>query len=171
MEQDGEFWLPAEFLDEEEDVVMVQSGLTSPETESDEEDYLNELSRKLARSALEDDLWKTQSESVFANFKSSSRVLAGSRQRTLCGNLVSSRGSSNCPSATPPLSSQVESSWDVLCVAAGEIARFLLLLIFEICVEFFVCTSVKILMKVSHVLLYWSVSFLTLGLSCFVNDS
>ncbi|KAJ0447829.1 hypothetical protein HanLR1_Chr17g0668301 [Helianthus annuus] len=104
-------------------------------------------------------------------FLPTSRVLAGSRQRTLCGNLVSSRGSSNCPSATPPLSSQVESSWDVLCVAAGEIARFLLLLIFEICVEFFVCTSVKILTKVSHVLLYWSVSFLTLGLSCFVNDS
>ncbi|MFS7977905.1 hypothetical protein Hanom_Chr10g00909481 [Helianthus anomalus] len=120
MEQDGKFWLPAEFLDEEEEVVVMdgrklQSGLTSPETESDEEDYLNELSRQLARSALEDDLWKTQSES-----KSSSRVMAGSPQSTLCGNLVSSRGSSNCPS---PLSRQVESSWDVLCAAAGEIAR------------------------------------------------
>lgn len=82
---DGMFWLPTEFLTDDDVLVDFKSGrnkgtstmygpdsdLSSPvesvmgstETESDEEDYLNELSRKLAQSTLEDNYWKTENSS------------------------------------------------------------------------------------------------------------
>ncbi|KAI3760681.1 hypothetical protein L1987_51079 [Smallanthus sonchifolius] len=140
MDQDLQFWLPPEFLDEDDvftefksrkltlnrntstlNGISFNSDLSSPvksvtETESDEEDYLNDLSRKLAQSTLEDGFTENQ-------HSKSTRVMAGSPQSTLCGcNHLSSRGSSNCPSPAPPVS-QVEPSWDVLCAAAGEVAR------------------------------------------------
>ncbi|KAI3819923.1 hypothetical protein L1987_13776 [Smallanthus sonchifolius] len=105
---DGKFWLPADFLDDEE---------------LDEEDHLNELSRNLAQSILEDNFSMT--ETNFENHRSKTTVMAGSPKSTLFGcKQISSRGSSNCPSPvpTPPLS-QNESPWDVLCAAAGEVAR------------------------------------------------
>ncbi|KAI3806620.1 hypothetical protein L1987_22530 [Smallanthus sonchifolius] len=145
MDQGLQFWLPPEFLDEDDlftdlkpgkltvnkgtsALYGVNSDLSSPvdsvtETESDEEEYLNDLSRKLAQSTLEDGFWKTESNFAEYHHSKSTRVMAGSPQSTLCGcNHVSSRRSSNCPSPAPPVS-QVEPSWDVLCAAAGEVMR------------------------------------------------
>nr|GEZ87661.1 hypothetical protein [Tanacetum cinerariifolium] len=69
---DGLFWLPTEFLNDDDDVEFKSvkqpkfgvfgSGLSSPvesvvgstENESDEDDYLNEMTRKLAQSTLDD---------------------------------------------------------------------------------------------------------------------
>ncbi|KAI3678012.1 hypothetical protein L6452_37291 [Arctium lappa] len=123
---DGKFWLPAEFLNDE-DVLMdfkpnfgittssglstlnsdlsspVESVMGSTETESDEEDYLNELSRKLAQSTLDDNF-----EANFSRYSKSTRVMAGSPQSTLCG---CKQMNSN------------ESAWDLLYAAAGEVAR------------------------------------------------
>ncbi|XP_076923622.1 uncharacterized protein LOC143585812 isoform X1 [Bidens hawaiensis] len=120
--EDPMFWLPAEFLNEKDnDNLLKPKGLslslTSPVesvTESDEEDYLNDLSQQLAHFTLED---KDSEPKV--------RVMAGSPQSTLCGlNRVSSRGSSNCPSPPAPVSQPTpESSWDLLSAAAGEVAR------------------------------------------------
>ncbi|XP_071737611.1 uncharacterized protein [Rutidosis leptorrhynchoides] len=79
--EDAMFWLPPEFLND--DVFISQShrnksmsnleGSTSTtETESDEEDYLYDLSRKLAYSTLEDT-------------NKSTEIMAGSPQSTLYG--------------------------------------------------------------------------------------
>ncbi|KAI3732972.1 hypothetical protein L1987_64185 [Smallanthus sonchifolius] len=106
---DGMFWLPADFLEDEE--------LNS-------EDYLNDLSRNVAQSTLEDNF--SMMETNFENLHSkTTTVMAWSPKSTLFGcNQISSRGSSNCPSPvpTPPLN-QKESPWDVLCAAAGEVAK------------------------------------------------
>ncbi|KAI3686671.1 hypothetical protein L1987_80354 [Smallanthus sonchifolius] len=88
MDQDLQFWLPLEFLDEDDlftdfksrkltlnrststlNGISFNSDLSSPvesvsETESDEETYLNDLSRKLAQSTLEDGFAKNQHSSV-----------------------------------------------------------------------------------------------------------
>lgn len=129
---DGMFWLPPEFLNDDDDVFMnsgvstgnlsspVESVIGSTETESDEEDYLSELSRKLAQSTLEDNFWKMES-----SYSKSTTVMAGSPQSTLCGcKQISSRGSSNCPSPAPvPAGSRNDAPYDVLYRAAGEVAR------------------------------------------------
>ncbi|XP_031397999.1 uncharacterized protein LOC116208608 [Punica granatum] len=117
---DAEFWLPPQFLNEE-DFLMgrksfnpkatagdgfglgrlgcgSRSGLSSPvesllgslEAESDEEDLLADLTRKMGYSNL-DDGFKTADSKV--------RLLSGSPQSTLCP------------------------GWDMLCEAAGEVAR------------------------------------------------
>ena len=82
---DGEFWLPPKFLSDD-DLLMEfgneksggfgltrpNSDLSSPgesvmgstETESDEDEYLFGLSRRLAKTSLNDDLWKVEPNKV-----------------------------------------------------------------------------------------------------------
>ncbi|XP_076938261.1 uncharacterized protein LOC143606348 [Bidens hawaiensis] len=121
MEQEltaGEFWLPPEFLTDE-DILMdfttakpkptkAYPNLTSPETESDEEDYyLNGLTRNFSKFNFDNDHSKA------------TRVMAGSPQSTLCGcKYGSSRGS---PTAVED--NRKQTSWDLLYAAAGELAR------------------------------------------------
>ncbi|KAI7747484.1 hypothetical protein M8C21_025900 [Ambrosia artemisiifolia] len=155
---DGEFWLPPEFLTDE-DILMdftgkpnsgaptglnksssgfygfglnPNSGLTSPvesvigstETESDEEDYLNGLTRKFSNTSVKDDFWKFENN----NCSKSTRVMAGSPQSTLCGcKNGSSRGSPNCVSPPATAEKQTQPSWDLLYAAAGEVARMRLI--------------------------------------------
>ncbi|KAF9597935.1 hypothetical protein IFM89_022753 [Coptis chinensis] len=136
---DGEFWLPSEFLTDD-DIKKFQKevncfptefpfssyggggGINSPvesftssnETESDEDDY---LTREMARSLLHQENPKT-------------RVMAGSPESTLCGLgswAGSSRGSPNGPSmvSSPPSTplNGGEDAWDLLYAAAGEVVR------------------------------------------------
>ncbi|XP_071720545.1 uncharacterized protein [Rutidosis leptorrhynchoides] len=152
---DGEFWLPPEFLNDE-DILMdfippkpisannkssalygsdsfgsksdlsspVESLLGSTETESDEDEHLTGLTRKLGNTSLKNDLSNLNFES---HISKSTRVMAGSPQSTLCGcmNGSSSRGSPNCvsPPLTVPEVNRNEPSWDLLYAAAGEVAR------------------------------------------------
>nr|XP_043636762.1 uncharacterized protein LOC122607783 isoform X2 [Erigeron canadensis] len=85
---DGLFWLPTEFLkdvvnDDDENLFSGKnSDLSSPVesvfgTESDDEDYLSDLSQKLAHSTLEDE----EENRVIK----STNVTVGSPQSTLCG--------------------------------------------------------------------------------------
>lgn len=97
----------------------------STETESDEEDYLTELTRKMAQSTLEDDFLK--SDFAFPSQSTKAWVKTGSPQSTLCAvgsgccgcRQGSSRGSPNGTShvSSPP------GTWDLLYAAAGEVAR------------------------------------------------
>ncbi|XP_076901778.1 uncharacterized protein LOC143556311 [Bidens hawaiensis] len=140
---DGEFWLPPEFLNDE-DILMgftqkpkpevpavgfnkgcsgfygsgfyPNSDLNSPvESESDEEDYLNGFTQKFANNLK------------FENTHSkATRVMAGSPQSTLCGcKNGSSRGSPNCVSPPSPAAGAKlnQPSLDVLYAAAGEVDR------------------------------------------------
>ncbi|CAK9179784.1 unnamed protein product [Ilex paraguariensis] len=165
---DGEFWLPPQFLTDDDinakksegDVWLsreidggayfpydfptgfgsfcpnsdlcsaVESVVGSTETESDEEEYLTGLTKKLARSTIQDDLWKA--DTAFANDKSKSLATSGSPQSTLCSVLGgcgfkkdSWHGSSYCPSnvSSPPPMSQNEAAWDLLYAAARKVAR------------------------------------------------
>ncbi|KAK3037480.1 hypothetical protein RJ639_031974 [Escallonia herrerae] len=179
---DGEFWLPPQFLADDDDVLSgyrnnkpvktgrsnagvglfggeigggfsefpsgfgpsgpnsdlssaVESVLGSTETESDEEDFLAGLTRKMARSTLQDDLWKVDSGFGYQNTKSWG--MATSPQSTLCNDMGggcgckigSSRGSPNCLSqvSSPPPSTAAlnrnDSAWGLLYAAAGEVAR------------------------------------------------
>ncbi|CAA2964605.1 Hypothetical predicted protein [Olea europaea subsp. europaea] len=153
---DGEFWLPHQFLTDD-NLLMdfknkgndnfsfgfsrnsfgpnsdlsspVESVIGSTETESDEDDYLTEVTRKLLQSSLQDS--KIPSENL------KGRVLSRSPQSTLCGamgargsNFVSSRGSPNCVSlvSSPPgVNRNAAANWDMLCEAAGEVARMRLI--------------------------------------------
>ncbi|KAI3742269.1 hypothetical protein L1987_59949 [Smallanthus sonchifolius] len=149
---DGEFWLPPEFLNDE-DILMdfstgkpnsggfnkatsgfygysnlsspVESVMGSTETESDEEDYLNGLTLKLANTTLHEDFLKLDANSNLENYHSkSTRGMAGSPQSTLCGcTHGSSRGSPNCSSPPPAEAHRNQTSWDLLYAAAGELAR------------------------------------------------
>ncbi|KAJ0987840.1 hypothetical protein J5N97_006196 [Dioscorea zingiberensis] len=140
---DGVFWLPADFLDDDlfakgesmaTTVACFPSGvggdLNSPtgaltETESDEEDYMAGLTRRMASSFLDAD------EDTVAFPGSIPKVLAGSPQSTLCaveGWSSSSRGSPNGPSqvSSPPSTPMEQSragSSDLLYVAAGQVMR------------------------------------------------
>nr|XP_043620847.1 uncharacterized protein LOC122592629 [Erigeron canadensis] len=137
---DGEFWLPPEFLNDE-DILMdfipkrpitkgssglcgSGSDLSSPvESESDEEDYLSGLTVKFTNITLECDFRKYANNN---NHSKSTRVMAGSPQSTLCGfKPGSSRGSPNClsPPTTAAPVNRSEPSWDLLYAAAGEVAR------------------------------------------------
>ncbi|BBH06209.1 hypothetical protein Prudu_017789 [Prunus dulcis] len=98
----------------------VESVVGSSETESDEEDYLAELTRQMARSTFEKEL--KHSDAAFGSDNSKSWVVSGSPQSTLCPagsgcgcGLGSSRGSPNAHS--PP------ATWDLLHAAAGEVAK------------------------------------------------
>lgn len=140
---DGVFWLPADFLDDDlfakgesvgTNVACFPNGvgvdLNSPtetltETESDEEDYMAGLTRQMASSFLDAD------EDTVAFPGSIPKVLTGSPQSTLCameGWSSSSRGSPNGPSqvSSPPSTpfEQAHSgSSDLLYVAAGQVMR------------------------------------------------
>ncbi|CAK9151422.1 unnamed protein product [Ilex paraguariensis] len=120
----GSFWTNSELSS------PVESVVGSTETESDEDEYLTGLTRKLDQSTLEDDLWKA--EPFMAYEKSKSWALSGSPQSTLCSALGgcgckqdSSRGSPNCPSqvSSPPAMGRNEAAWDLLHAAAGEVAK------------------------------------------------
>ncbi|CAA2971507.1 uncharacterized protein LOC111369366 isoform X2 [Olea europaea var. sylvestris] len=149
---DGKFWLPPQFLTDD-DLLMdfknkrndnfsfgfngnsfgpnsdlsspVESVTGSTETESDEDDYLSEVARKLLQSTLQD------SKITLDNRKE--RVLSRSPQSTLCGamgahgsNFGSSGASPNCVSmvSSPPgVNRKGAADWDALYEAAGELAR------------------------------------------------
>ncbi|RWR92081.1 hypothetical protein CKAN_02127400 [Cinnamomum micranthum f. kanehirae] len=160
---DGEFWLPSEFLaddnfmekkkesgggfENESRVCFpvdfsygfgsygsalsspVESVVGSTETESDEEDYMAGLTRKMASSTLQDED-KTNSPGF------SKGVVAGSPQSTLCtmgtwssSGLGSSSGSSNGPSQVPsptsatPMYEKEVDAWELLYAAAGQVVR------------------------------------------------
>ncbi|GAV65464.1 hypothetical protein CFOL_v3_08979 [Cephalotus follicularis] len=102
----------------------VESLVGSTETESDEEDFLSGLTRKMDHYTLEDDL--RRNDRAFGLDNSKGWGLSGSPQSTLsaiasgCGcRQGSSKGSSNCQSrvSSPP------ETWDLLYAAAGEVAR------------------------------------------------
>lgn len=151
---DCEFWLPPQFLTDD-DLLMdfktnsvreenklfgygfnpfgsnsdlsspVESVVGSTENESDEDDYITGLTRKMARSTLE--------EGGLGYENGKGLNLSGSPQSTLCGVLGaacgckqgSSRGSPNCLSqaSSPPPMSRPDVSLDLLYAAAGEVAR------------------------------------------------
>ncbi|KAL2485167.1 hypothetical protein Adt_29923 [Abeliophyllum distichum] len=153
---DGEFWLPPQFLTDD-DLLMdfkskgndkfsfgysgnsfgpnsdlsspVESVVGSTETESDEDDYLTEVTRKLLQSTLHD--------SKFPLENSKGRVLSGSPQSTLCGvmgargsKFGSSRGSPNSVSlvSSPPgVNRNAAADYDMLYEAAGEVAMMRLI--------------------------------------------
>ncbi|KAI7754335.1 hypothetical protein M8C21_009077 [Ambrosia artemisiifolia] len=126
---DGEFWLPQEFLNDEDILTTgrpnkvtsgfygltsygqnsnmsspVESVIGSTETESDEDDYynnnLNGLTLKFANTTLHEEFWKPDTNNI-NNQSKGARVMSGSPQSTLCGcKNGSSRGSPNCRS--PP---------------------------------------------------------------------
>ncbi|XP_059667879.1 uncharacterized protein LOC132313214 isoform X2 [Cornus florida] len=115
----------------------VESVVGSTETESDEEDFITGLTRKMAHSTLLDELWKTDTSLGCENQKT--WPMSGSPQSTLCGviggcgckkcSTRSSRGSPNCASqlSSPPPSSAAmsmnEAAYDLLYAAAGKVAR------------------------------------------------
>ncbi|MBA0804218.1 hypothetical protein Gohar_014364 [Gossypium harknessii] len=117
---DAEFWLPSQFLTDDEFGFglnsPVESVVGSTETDSDEEDYLAELTRLMAHSTL-------RNNHAFASQYSKGRVLPSSPQSTLCA-LRSGcsckqgpHGSFNCQSrVSSPLG-----RWDYAAVA-GEVA-------------------------------------------------
>lgn len=133
--EDGEFWLPAEFLDE--DFFIKESsaaegrggqppcvGDVMPESESEEEDYIAGLTRQMARSFLGDEKGSSVSNSML-------KVMATSPQSTLSDAGIwsaSSRGSPNGPSQvssppSSPLEQRKDDAWDLLYAAAGEVGR------------------------------------------------
>ncbi|KAM7531921.1 hypothetical protein LguiB_035331 [Lonicera macranthoides] len=129
---DGEFWLPPQFLTDDDILTdftttttnrskgydcfapksdqssPVESVLGSTETESDEDDFISGYTRKMSQSNSslpQQDFWKPDSSSFYDNPKT--WVMDGSPQSTLCsvfGKQGSSRGSTNCSSqvSSPP---------------------------------------------------------------------
>ncbi|XP_019198138.1 PREDICTED: uncharacterized protein LOC109191910 isoform X2 [Ipomoea nil] len=107
------------------------SDLSSPvesltETESDEDDYITGLTRKMAQSTLHD--------SVYDHENTKAWRLSGSPQSTLCGVLGGGCGCSpNYPSrvSSPPTPEMArnadDGAWDLLYAAAGEVARMKLM--------------------------------------------
>ncbi|PKA51986.1 hypothetical protein AXF42_Ash008215 [Apostasia shenzhenica] len=133
--EEGEFWLPAEFLDEDFFLQETQTGETklmglvtgkpsaSPaesatETESDEEDSIAEVTREMARHFLHDEKMP---------FLSKAKVMATSPQSPLCNSgtwSVSSGCSLKRPSQVPASSLvQVEHGRDLLFAGSGEIIK------------------------------------------------
>ncbi|GMH10197.1 hypothetical protein Nepgr_012038 [Nepenthes gracilis] len=157
---DGEFWLPSQFLTDDDILVDFAGNATSmekcsfngydgfgsnvsgfgsfdpnsnnnpsmdsvtdaTEAESDEEEYIAWLTRQMARSTLEDCVTNTKGW-----------VLSGSPQSTLCAvgggrgcdcNHCSSHGSPNGLVSPPPTNCEnSDAALDLLCAAAGEVAR------------------------------------------------
>ncbi|KAL1545565.1 hypothetical protein AAHA92_22273 [Salvia divinorum] len=141
---DGEFWLPSEFLTDD-DLLMdfktdfsktkrgddfplafcnsdlsspVESVMGSTETESDEDDFVIGLTRKLAQTTLYDPNFST-------DHASKGWKLSGSPQSTLCGfKSGSSQSSPNSASRVSSPPGQKENiGWDLLYAAAGEVQR------------------------------------------------
>ncbi|KAI3474403.1 hypothetical protein Pfo_029264 [Paulownia fortunei] len=146
---DGEFWLPSEFLTDD-DLLMdfktdhfktkrsddfshgfgnsfgfnsdlsspVESVMGSTETESDEDDFVTGLTRKIAHSTLQD-------SNFSSDYTPKGWKLSGSPQSTLCVcKPGSSQTSPKCVSrvSSPPDAKDVV-GWDLLYAAAGEVAR------------------------------------------------
>ncbi|XP_019225014.1 PREDICTED: uncharacterized protein LOC109206629 isoform X2 [Nicotiana attenuata] len=96
----------------------VESAVGSVDTESDEEEYITELTRKMAHSTLH--------ESGFGYQNTKGWSLLGSPQSTLCGcKQGSSSESPNCPSqaSSPPPMNRNDRAFDLLYAAADEVAR------------------------------------------------
>ncbi|KAG6433829.1 hypothetical protein SASPL_105447 [Salvia splendens] len=121
---DGEFWLPSEFLTDD-DMLMdfktekrgnafCNSDLSSPGSESDEDDFAPGLTRKLPHTP-----------NFSTDHASKGWKLSGSPQSTLCGfKPGSSQSSPNSASrvSSPPVPKE-NIGWDLLCAAAGEVQR------------------------------------------------
>ncbi|XP_047311122.1 uncharacterized protein LOC124914574 isoform X2 [Impatiens glandulifera] len=139
----GEFWLPNDFLNDE-DIRMTGSKLkrdiygstqhfptafdsfrnspfeslfSSTETESDEEESLEWLNRKISSSSLQDDLWAFRHENI---------------KKRDCMEKLSRSGFSGIPKcaapvAPPPLVDRSDAAWDILYEAAKDLARMRLL--------------------------------------------
>ncbi|KAG6437136.1 hypothetical protein SASPL_102047 [Salvia splendens] len=121
---DGEFWLPSEFLTDD-DLLMdfktekrgyafCNSDLSSPGSESDEDDFAPGLTRKLPHTP-----------NFSTDHASKGWKLSGSPQSTLCGfKPGSSQSSPNSASmvSSPPVPKE-NIGWDLLCAAAGEVRR------------------------------------------------
>lgn len=127
---DCEFWLPSQFLTDHfgsgfnpfgphSDLSSpVESLIGSVDTESDEEEYLNGLTRKIAHSTIQD--------SGFGYGNTKGWSLSGSPQSTLYGcKQGSSHGSPNYTSqaSSPPPMNQNDRGFDQFYAAAGEVAR------------------------------------------------
>ncbi|KAL3826056.1 hypothetical protein ACJIZ3_022085 [Penstemon smallii] len=146
---DGEFWLPSEFLTDD-DLLRdfktdsfsskrrddfsykfgnsfgfnsdlgspVESVVGSTETESDEDEFINGLSLKIAQSTLQD-------SNFTSDYTAKGVKLSGSPQSTLCGcKLGSGRGSPNSDyRVSSPPDVNGAAGWEFLCAAAGEVAR------------------------------------------------
>ncbi|KAK4419004.1 hypothetical protein Salat_2313200 [Sesamum alatum] len=146
---DGEFWLPSEFLTDDDLLTdfktdhfkmkrddefshgfgnsfgfssdlssPVESVMGSTETESDEDDFITGLTRKIAHTTLHD-------SNLSSDYTAKGWKLSGSPQSTLCGcKPGSSRGSPNSVSrVSSPPDRKDEVGWDLLYAAAGEVAR------------------------------------------------
>ncbi|XP_057779933.1 uncharacterized protein LOC130998534 [Salvia miltiorrhiza] len=165
---DGEFWLPSEFLTDD-DLLMdfktdfsktkrgddfplgfcnsdlsspVESVMGSTETESDEDDFISGLTRKLAHTTLHNPNFSNDhAAKVSASLTHLSLSLPllialfklvfnfdrgvsypGSPQSTLCGFKPGSSQSSPKRVSSPPESKEVI-GWDLLYAAAGEVVR------------------------------------------------
>ncbi|XP_072954337.1 uncharacterized protein [Typha angustifolia] len=120
--EDAEFWLPSEFLDddffvEEEKSVTPVESVTG--TESDEEEYMAGLTRRMAHSFLLDD---GKEFSGFATAKPQGKVLASSPQSTLSAMGSWSPSQVTSP-PTSPLEKPKEDPLDLLYEAAGQVMR------------------------------------------------
>ncbi|KAL0451090.1 UNVERIFIED_CONTAM: hypothetical protein Slati_1665400 [Sesamum latifolium] len=146
---DGEFWLPSEFLTDDDLLTdfktdhlkmkrddefshgfgnsfgfasdlssPVESVMGSTETESDEDDFITGLTRKIAHTTLHD-------SNLSSDYTAKGWKLSGSPQSTLCGcKPGSSRGSPNSVSrVSSPPDGKDAVGWDLLYAAAGEVAR------------------------------------------------
>ncbi|GFP86281.1 hypothetical protein PHJA_000771900 [Phtheirospermum japonicum] len=148
--EDGEFWLPSDFLTDNDDLLMdfktdplktkgcsdfshgygsslgfnsdlsspVDSVMGSTETESDEDDFIAGLTRKIANSTIQD-------SNFFSDHKTEGWKLSSSPQSTLCAcKQGSSRSSPNCVSRiSTPKGAEDAVGWDLLHAAAGEVER------------------------------------------------
>ncbi|KAI0519085.1 hypothetical protein KFK09_006525 [Dendrobium nobile] len=131
--EEAEFWLPAEFLDEdfffkESRGAPVGTGNKGSfvgdclESESEEEDYIAALTWQMAHSFLGDEK---------LTYASNAKVMATSPQSTLCDSGIwsaSNEGSPNGPSQvssppSTPLEQRKDDAWDILYAAAGQVGR------------------------------------------------
>ncbi|KAH0465096.1 hypothetical protein IEQ34_005199 [Dendrobium chrysotoxum] len=130
--EEAEFWLPAEFLDEDfflkESRAPVVSGNKGSyvgdcmESESEEEDYIAGLTWQMAHSFLGDEKLTTASNA---------KIMATSPQSTLCDSGIwsaSNEGSPNGPSQvssppSTPLEQRKDDAWEILYAAAGQVGR------------------------------------------------
>lgn len=116
---EAELWLPDEFLDDDFFTVEEKAAVAA-KSESDEEDGLDGLERRMA-DLLAGEGGKGTGSKV--------EVMAGSPQSTLCGLAASGEDSPNggASQVSSPPSSPLEQPptdpWDVLSEAAGQVAR------------------------------------------------
>ncbi|KZV18544.1 hypothetical protein F511_21572 [Dorcoceras hygrometricum] len=96
----------------------VESSMGSTETESDEDDFIAFLTRKIAYASLKD-------SNILSECREQGLKLSGSPQSTLSGYYPgSSRGSPKCTSqVASPTEVKDPAGWDLLYAAAGEVAR------------------------------------------------